>query len=167
MKVIHNLIVTSLTSASAQRLHSRACSRNACPLWIFHSRVRVYVLDLNSRVRTCIITVPYSTYAWQPYCAFSGYIRTYEVCKHFILVTTHNTHLSLCHTWTSYVCVMSSVFISVYIAMITSMLANIVDIHTYVHTHPWQQCTETIILKVFNGYYITIDVTKNGIIWSK
>ena len=144
MKVIHNLIVTSiasvcskapLTSASAQRLHSRVCLWNTCPLWKFYSRVPVRALDLNSWVRTCIKSVPYSTYAWQAYSAFSGYVCTYEVCKHFILVTTHNTHLSLCHTWSSYVCVMSSVFITVYIAMITSTYVGKHCRHTHICTY--------------------------------
>ena len=72
MKVIHNLIVTSLvsasaqqckcskaplTSVSAQKLHSWVCLRNARPLRKFHSQVRVHALDSNSRVRTCIKSV--------------------------------------------------------------------------------------------------------------
>ena len=59
MKVIHNLTVTSLASASAQKLNSRMCSRNTRTLRKFHSQVRVRVLGLNSWVRTCIKSVPY------------------------------------------------------------------------------------------------------------
>ena len=63
MKVIHNLIVTLL--ASAQKLHSRVCSRTARPLRKFHSRVRVRALDSNSRVRICIKSVPYVAVEWK------------------------------------------------------------------------------------------------------
>ena len=63
MKVIHNLIVTSL--ASAQKLHSRVrvlknstheCARETLALQKFHSRVRA--LDSDARVRTCIKSLP-------------------------------------------------------------------------------------------------------------
>ena len=58
MKVIHNLIVTSLASASAQKLHSLVCLQNTRSLRKFHSQEQVRALDSNLQVQTCIKSVP-------------------------------------------------------------------------------------------------------------